>query len=75
LVRTEAVMAAAQGGWLDVSNSESPEFAGRVIAALSRDPRLMERSGRVVVAAQLARELNVFDTDGKQPAPLALDAV
>src|SRR5262249_8348249 len=34
LVRTEAVLAAAQGGWLDLSNSESPEFIGRVIAGL-----------------------------------------
>ena len=75
LVRTEAVMAAAQGGWLDVSNSESPEFVGRVIAALSRDPHMMERSGQVVVAAQLAKELSVLDTDGTQPIPLALDTV
>ncbi|MCU1233203.1 MAG: short-chain dehydrogenase [Candidatus Solibacter sp.] len=75
LVRTESVMAAAKGGWLDLSNSESPEFIGRVIDALSRDPHLMERSGQVVIAAQLARELNVFDTDGKQPVPLTLDRV
>src|SRR5260221_4612251 len=32
LVRTEAVMVAANGGWLDISNNESPEFIGRVIA-------------------------------------------
>ncbi|HEY2015741.1 MAG TPA: SDR family NAD(P)-dependent oxidoreductase [Bryobacteraceae bacterium] len=75
LVRTEAVMVAAQGGWLDISNSESPEFIGRVVAALSSDPHLMERSGQVVVAAQLAKELNVYDTDGKQPVPLTLDKV
>jgi dehydrogenase/reductase SDR family member 1 len=75
LVRTETVMAAAQGGWLDVSNSESPEFIGRVIAALSLDSHLMERSGQVVVAAQFARELNVVDIDGKQPVPLTLDSV
>jgi len=75
LVRTESVMAAAQGGWLDISNSESPEFIGRVLAALSRDPRLMERSGQVVVAAQIAKELNVFDTDGRQPIPLTLESV
>ena len=43
LVRTEAVMAAAQGGWLDLSNSESPEFIGKVIAALNSDPQLFER--------------------------------
>src|ERR1035438_6560912 len=36
LVRTEAVMEAARGGWLDISNSESPEFIGRVIAAEPR---------------------------------------
>jgi dehydrogenase/reductase SDR family protein 1 len=29
LVRTEAVMAAARGGWLDISNRESPAFIGR----------------------------------------------
>jgi NAD(P)-dependent dehydrogenase (short-subunit alcohol dehydrogenase family) len=43
LVRTEAVMAAAQ--WLDLSNSESPEYTGLVIAALARDAGLMDRSG------------------------------
>src|SRR5579864_3181457 len=35
LVRTESVMQAAEGGWLDISNSESPEFIGRVIAGLA----------------------------------------
>src|SRR6185503_16980966 len=43
MVRTELVMAAAE--WLDLSNSESPEFIGRVIAGLARDPGLMGRSG------------------------------
>jgi dehydrogenase/reductase SDR family protein 1 len=73
LVRTEAVLAAAQGGWLDLSNSESPEFIGRVIAALSAQPNLMQKSGSVLVAAQLAKELGILDTDGKQPIALALD--
>jgi dehydrogenase/reductase SDR family protein 1 len=72
LVRTEAVMEAARGGWLDISNSESPEFIGRVIAALYGDPQLMGRSGQILVAAQLARELHVLDTDGRQPIPLTL---
>jgi len=40
---------AAAGGWFDLSNSESPEFTGRVIAALARDPRLSDRNGRVIV--------------------------
>jgi len=75
LVRTEAVMQAARGGWLDISNSESPEFIGRVIAALNHAPRLMDRSGQVVVAAQLAQELNVSDIDGRQPIPLTLSTI
>jgi dehydrogenase/reductase SDR family protein 1 len=75
LVRTELVMAAAAGGWFDLSNSESPEFIGRVIAALARDPRLVERSGTVLVAAALAEEYGVSDVDGKHPVPLTLDTV
>jgi NAD(P)-dependent dehydrogenase (short-subunit alcohol dehydrogenase family) len=54
LVRTEAVLRAAEAGWLDLSNSESPEFIGRVVAALASDPALMERSGKVVVASTAA---------------------
>ena len=72
LVRTESVLLAAQAGWLDLSNSESPEFAGRVIAALARDTTLMERSGKVFVVASLAAEYGVTDIDGRQPEPLTL---
>ena len=68
LVRTEAIMAAA--AFLDLSNSESPEFTGRVIAALACDPELMERSGKVLVAAALAKEYGILDIDGHQPEPL-----
>jgi len=75
LVRTEAVLEAAAGGWLDLSNSESPEFLGRVIAALSSDPSLPARSGTVVVAAAAARDLNVEDVDGRRPVPLTLESV
>jgi NAD(P)-dependent dehydrogenase (short-subunit alcohol dehydrogenase family) len=73
MVRTELVLAAAE--WLDLSNSESPEFMGRVIAALARDPGLMERSGKVCVAATLAQEYGVSDIDGKQPVPLTIETV
>ena len=73
LVRTEAVLAAAAGGWFDLSNSESPEFIGRVVAALWQDPNLLDRSGQVLVAAAVACELGVRDVDGKQPAPLTLE--
>jgi NAD(P)-dependent dehydrogenase (short-subunit alcohol dehydrogenase family) len=75
LVRTESVLAAAAQGWFTLDNSESPEFIGRVVAALAADPRLADRSGTVVVAAQAALELGVKDIDGKQPLPLTLETV
>jgi dehydrogenase/reductase SDR family member 1 len=73
LVRTEAVLRSAEAGWFDLANSESPQFIGRVIAALWRDPKLAERSGQVLVAAVVAGELGVQDLDGKQPRPLTLE--
>jgi len=71
LVRTEAVMANAK--FFDFSNSESPQFIGRVIAALAADPRVMEKSGKTLVAAALALDYGVTDVDGKQPRPLSID--
>jgi NAD(P)-dependent dehydrogenase (short-subunit alcohol dehydrogenase family) len=70
LVRTEKVMEAA--AYLDLSNSESPQFIGRAVAALATDPNIMEKSGRVYVAAALAQEYSFTDIDGKQPRPLTL---
>jgi dehydrogenase/reductase SDR family member 1 len=75
LVRTEAVLDAARQGWLDLKNSESPEFLGLVVAALANDPQLASRSGQVVVAASAARELGVRDLDGSQPIPLTLETL
>jgi NAD(P)-dependent dehydrogenase (short-subunit alcohol dehydrogenase family) len=72
LVRTEAVLAA---GVFDLSNSESPEFTGRAVAALAMDPDAMRWSGRAVVAADLALEYGFADLDGKQPRPLTLEDV
>lgn len=73
LVRTEAVMAAA--AYFDLSNSESPEFTGRVIAALAKDPNVMANSGKALVGAALAREYGILDVDGKQPRALTIDEV
>ncbi len=69
LVRTEAVLAA---GVFDLSNSESPELTGLVVAALAGDPALLELSGRVHVVADLALRCGFADLDGRQPRPLTL---
>ncbi len=43
----------------------SPEFPGRVIAALAADPQVMRRSGGTFITAELAGEYGVTDVDGK----------
>jgi NAD(P)-dependent dehydrogenase (short-subunit alcohol dehydrogenase family) len=50
-----------------MANAVQPEFMGRLVDALWRDRRLMERSGRTWYAAELAAELGVRDLDGRQP--------
>jgi len=70
LVRTEKVMEAS--AWLDLTNSESPQFIGRAAAALACDPAVMQKTGKVLVAASLALDYGFTDVDGKSPRPLTL---
>jgi len=71
LVRTESVMKAAE--YFDLSNSESPQFVGRAVAALAADPSIMQKSGRTLVVAALAQEYGFTDVDGRQPRPLTVE--
>jgi dehydrogenase/reductase SDR family member 1 len=73
LVRTESVLKA--GEYFDLTNSESPQFIGRAVAALASDPQIMMKSGQVLVAAALAQEYGFTDIDGKQPRPLTLEDI
>ena len=43
----------------------SPEFPGRVIAALAGDPCVMNRTGGTFITAELAAEYGVTDIDGR----------
>jgi len=70
MVRTEKVMEAA--AWLDLSNSESPEFIGRAVAAMAADDDVLRHTGSVVVAAALAKEYGFTDLDGTTPRALTL---
>lgn len=69
LVRTEAVLSA---GVFDLSNSESPEFQGRAIAALAVDPHVARWSGQCLVTAAVAQTYGFTDVDGKSPRPLTI---
>jgi dehydrogenase/reductase SDR family member 1 len=68
LVRTEGVMRFAE--YLDLANSESPEFQGRAIAALAGDPERIRKTGQVLISAEMAREYGFTDIDGRQPVSL-----
>lgn len=48
-------------------HAETPEFTGRVIDALYRDPALAEHSGHALIAAELAVDYGITDDDGRQP--------
>jgi NAD(P)-dependent dehydrogenase (short-subunit alcohol dehydrogenase family) len=43
----------------------SPEYPGRVIAALASDPDIMKRSGGTFISAEVAQDYGITDVDGK----------
>ena len=47
--------------------AETPQFNGRVIHALHRDPKRIEKSGQTLITAELAPEYGIQDEDGRQP--------
>lgn len=61
LVRTESVLRAAE--YIDLSDSESPRFVGRAVAALAADPEVIRLTGQVLRSAQLARQYNFTDPE------------
>ncbi|THF70900.1 SDR family NAD(P)-dependent oxidoreductase [Deinococcus sp. Arct2-2] len=69
LVRTEAVLH-APAGTFDFSNSESPQFIGRAVAALASDPAVFALTGQVLVAAELGEHYGFTDVDGTRPKSL-----
>ena len=69
LVRTGGVLLAPEGTF-DLSDSESPQFIGRAVAALANDPNVFEKTGQVLVAAELGDEYGFTDVDGKRPRSL-----
>ena len=72
-MRTEKVLEAA--AYLDLSNSESPQFIGRAIAALATDPDILTLTGSFVVAAACAEKYGFVDIDGRRPRALTIEDV
>ncbi|MGG1634856.1 SDR family oxidoreductase [Paenibacillus sp. NRS-1760] len=69
-VTEETWLDAVHGGKPDAehfSQSETPYFVGRGIAALAASSDLLERSGQVFPSWQLSDEFGITDVDGRQP--------
>lgn len=49
------------------AESETPLYAGRAIAALAAEPKLMKKSGRVFSSWTLSEEYPFCDADGRRP--------
>lgn len=69
LVRTELLLASGLTdiAGVRVSDAESPELQGRVLAALLADPALHARTGSAVLTAELAEEYGIVEPDGGRP--------
>lgn len=50
-----------------LEEGETPEFAGKAVVALAKDPTITKKSGRVLIAADLGMDYKFSDTDGKFP--------
>jgi NAD(P)-dependent dehydrogenase (short-subunit alcohol dehydrogenase family) len=48
-------------------NLETPEFTGRVIAALYADPAVMALSGQTLIGAEAAERYGIVDEEGRRP--------
>lgn len=59
-----------KGSATQPANGCSPEFPGRVIAALASAPDTIKHSGGTFITAELAQEYGVTDIDGKVIASL-----
>jgi hypothetical protein len=46
-------------------NLSSPEYVGRAVVRLAADPKISEKSGRVLEVGALAKEYGFTDIDGR----------
>ena len=66
--RTRKLFAAEPELYQDLAaTAEHPEFTGRVIDALHRDPGLMDKTGKVWIGAELGEEYGILDINDQKP--------
>lgn len=69
LVRTEQLLASGVDdiAGVPVTDAETPELQGRVLAAVAADPEIHGRTGSVLITAEAAVEYGVTEPDGGTP--------
>jgi NAD(P)-dependent dehydrogenase (short-subunit alcohol dehydrogenase family) len=74
ILKTERTAAAVaeRPGQFDalLAMAETPDFTGRVIAAIHKDPNMMELSGNSIIGAEQAQIYGIRDLDGNSPGSL-----
>jgi len=73
-IRTERVAASfeAVGNKEYLNFTESPEYVGRAVAALACDPNVLQHSGNVLTAGDLAEKYGFTDVDGRLIPPFRM---
>jgi NAD(P)-dependent dehydrogenase (short-subunit alcohol dehydrogenase family) len=77
-MRTEIILAAYrtdEAHWREVpalATTETPRYVGRAVVALATDPNVMEKSGSVFRAGDLAQEYGFTDVDGRVIPPFEM---
>ena len=74
IVKTERLLLEPERYGFATAGAESPQLTGRAVAALAADPNRMEKTGKALIVAELAREYGFTDIDGSLPASLRAPA-
>ena len=56
--------ASGRSGMDVFSNAESVEFAGKAIVKLAMDPKRVDKTGKIILVCDLAKEYGFTDEDG-----------
>jgi dehydrogenase/reductase SDR family protein 1 len=72
LTRTEGILAHPDQ-FANADLAWSPQFNGRIVAALAADPDVRSRSGQAFDVGTLAAEYEVDDLDGRRPVRRSLE--
>lgn len=67
-VSTEGMLAYAKlDPSIDLNRMETPQFAGRCVASLALDNEAIQKTGKILITAELGEEYGLMDINGNHP--------